>query len=177
MSYRIKPVDPTRNLFIKTNAGAEYITFASGSTPYQILVSKAVYDTIDQNVEALQAAGVLSVSIVSDFTPLKDPVRLVATGNITLANLQTIDSVAAVVGDRVLAAAQTDAEDSGIYDVASGAAWARSGDFAESYQVQGSVMIPVSEGTTNHDSIWILTTNDPIVLGTTDLTFEQYATL
>jgi len=177
MAYRIKPTDPTKNLFVRTNAGESYVTFASGATPYQLVVSDAVYATIDHSVEALRASGDLSVSLVPDFTPMKDPVRAVATSDITLANQQTIDDVAVVAGDRVLAAGQTLAYNNGIYDVASGAAWTRSGDFDESYKVQGSVTIPVAEGTTNHDSIWILTTNDPIVLGTTNLTLEQYATL
>jgi len=177
MAYRIIPTDPTKTLFIKTNDGEIYHTFASGSTPYWIVVSNSVYDEIDDSVERLKESGALSVSVVQDFSPIKDPVRVVATSNITLANQQTIDGVAVVAGDRVLAAGQTDAKTKGIYDVASGANWTRSGDFDASYKIQGGVLIPVAEGTANHDTIWILTTDDPIILGTTSLTFEAYASL
>lgn len=52
------------------------------------------------------------------------PVRVVATADITLAGLQTIDGVALAAGDRVLVAGQADGAGNGVYVAAAGP-WAR----------------------------------------------------
>lgn len=42
-------------------------------------------------------------------------------------------------------------------------------------EVTASLMVLVAEGTTQADSIWLLTTDDPITLNTTALTFEEHS--
>jgi len=103
-------------------------------------------------------------------------VRVATTANITLSGTQTIDGVALSVGDRVLVKNQTLGQNNGIYDVASGS-WARSADSDNSPagEVTSGMFCFVSEGTTNADSGWVLTTNDPITLGTTPLVFTQFS--
>lgn len=103
---------------------------------------------------------------------VKDPVRVATTANITLSGTQTIDGVAVVVGDRVLVKNQTTASQNGVYVVASGA-WSRSMDADTSSEVKAGLCVWVNEGTTNGDSRWVLTTNDPITLDTTALTFTK----
>lgn len=103
----------------------------------------------------------------------KDSVRAATTGNITLSGTQTIDGVALAAGDRVLVKDQTTGSANGIYVVAAGA-WSRAADADSSAEVTAGMFVFVTEGTTNGDSGWILTTNDAITLGTTALTFARF---
>lgn len=103
---------------------------------------------------------------------LKDSVRAATTVNITLSGTQTIDGVALIAGDRVLVKNQTTANQNGIYVVAAGA-WARATDADTSAEVTAGMATFVSEGTTNGNAQFVLTTDDPITLGTTALTFTQ----
>lgn len=108
----------------------------------------------------------------------KDAVRAATTANITLSGLQTIDGITLVAGNRVLVKNQTTASQNGIYVVASGA-WTRATDAdnttADS-EVKTGMTVMVSEGTTQADQQWSLTTNGAITLGTTALTFAQTGT-
>lgn len=105
---------------------------------------------------------------------VKDSVRAATTGNITLSGTQTIDGVAVIAGDRVLVKDQGTASANGIYVVAAGA-WSRATDADVSSEVTAGLFVFVTEGTTNADSGWVLTTNDPITLGSTALTFTQFS--
>jgi microcystin-dependent protein len=113
-------------------------------------------------------------------TAYKSPVTVATTANITLSGLQTIDGVAVVAGDRVLVKNQTTASQNGIY-VVSSAGWTRSTDANDNVKVRPNMMVPVSNGTVNYDSIWVLDATGSIVLGTTSLSFvsiqARYATL
>lgn len=99
----------------------------------------------------------------------KDSVRVATTGNITLSGTQSIDGVSVIAGDRVLVRAQTTASQNGIYVVAAGA-WTRATDFDAWTEIPGAI-IPVEEGTTLADSIWISSANAGGTLGTTNITF------
>jgi len=116
-------------------------------------------------------------AIVSAMNKLdqKQSVRASTTANITLSGLQTLDGVALAAGDRVLVKNQTNAPDNGIYLAASGA-WKRAGDADASAEVTPNLTVAVEEGSTQADSIWQLTTNAPIVLGTTALVFQNITT-
>jgi hypothetical protein len=103
---------------------------------------------------------------------IKKSVRVATTNNITLTNAQTVDGVALVVGDRVLVKNQTTGSQNGIYTVATGA-WIRAEDADESAEVTPGLTVPVESGTQNADTVWLLITDAPIVLGTTALTFQD----
>lgn len=102
----------------------------------------------------------------------KNSVRAVATTNVALTGLQTIDTVSLVAGNRVLLAGQTDTKQNGIYIVAAGA-WVRSTDADENYEVTAEMMMAVEEGTVNASTLWQLTSNMPLTIGTSALTFEK----
>jgi hypothetical protein len=106
---------------------------------------------------------------------MKASVRVATTGNITLSGTQTIDGVAVVAGNRVLVKDQTVAADNGIYVVAAGS-WSRASDADNTPdgEVTSGMYAFVEEGTTNADSGWVLSTNNPISLGITTLTFVQF---
>ena len=101
----------------------------------------------------------------------KDSVRAATTANITLSAPQTIDGVAVIAGDRVLVKNQTTASANGIYVVAA-AAWSRSTDNDSAGEMLNATVM-VQEGTTNAETQWTCSTNAPITLNTTALTFVQ----
>jgi len=107
---------------------------------------------------------------------VKGSSRVATTGNITLSGTQTIDGVAVVADDRVLVKEQTDASENGIYVVAAGS-WSRAGDADNSPagEVTSGMFTFVEEGTSNGNNGYVLVTADPITLGTTDLSFEQFS--
>lgn len=105
---------------------------------------------------------------------VKDSVRVATTANITLSGIQTVDGVALIAGDRVLVKNQSTGSANGIYVVAAGA-WVRSADADTDVEVTAGMFTFVEEGTANADAGFVLTTNNPIVLGTTALTFTQFS--
>ena len=124
----------------------------------------------------LQAATKGYVDATATGLDVKASCRVASTANIVLATgtALTIDGVVTVAGDRVLVKDQSTASQNGIYVVAAGA-WSRSTDADTSAEVTAGMFTFVSEGTANADSGWVLTTNDVIVLGTTDLGFAQFS--
>lgn len=105
----------------------------------------------------------------------KDACRLATTGNINLASAPaTIDGQAGVSGDRIGVIAQTSADENGIY-IYNGAAAAmtRSTDADEDAEVTQGMSFMVTDGTANALKTFALTTADPIVVDTTNLTFVQ----
>jgi len=76
--------------------------------------------------------------------------------------------------DRFLAKDQTTGAQNGIY-VWNGAAVAatRAIDADSDAEVTSGMAVTVTEGTVNNDRVYVLTTNDPITLGTTALAFTQ----
>lgn len=102
----------------------------------------------------------------------KQSVRCATTGNITLSGLQTIDGVSVAAGDRVLVKNQTDQTQNGIYAADSGA-WSRTPDADTGAELDGAAVF-VEEGTTNADTAWVQTTDDPVI-GTSNIVFAQFS--
>jgi len=114
--------------------------------------------------------------LIAGVTSRKEAVRVVATSNISLASPgSAIDGVTLSNGDRVLLAAQSTASQNGIYDFnGAGSALTRSADADSSEEVKPGTQVFVSEGSANlGNSTWQLTTDGPINLGTTALTWAQ----
>jgi hypothetical protein len=108
---------------------------------------------------------------------IKLSVRVASTANIDLsAPGAAIDGITMSAGNRFLAKNQSTGSENGIY-VWNGAAAAatRAADADTSAEVTPGLFTFVEEGTTNADSGWVLTTDAPITLGTTGLTFAQFS--
>ena len=107
---------------------------------------------------------------------VKQSVKAATTENITLSNTQTIDGVSLSIGDRVLVKNQNTASQNGIYVVASGS-WTRATDADNNPggEVTSGMFCFVEQGTINSDTGFVLTTNDPITLGTTSLDFALFS--
>lgn len=107
----------------------------------------------------------------------KTAVRAATTANGTLstafANGQAIDGVTLATGDRILIKNQTTASENGIYTVNASGAPTRATD-ADSQAELLNAAVFVQQGTSNSDTGWTMTTNAPITVGTTALTWAQF---
>ncbi len=119
---------------------------------------------------AQDAVTLSQLQAVQNGTDWKESARVATTGNITLSGLQTIDGITLVAGDRVLVKDQSSASQNGIYVAASGA-WARAADAVQGALTPDAALF-VEEGT-QADTQWRLTTNGPLTIGTTALSFAQ----
>lgn len=110
---------------------------------------------------------------------VKSSVRVATTAAGTLAtayeNGDTVDGVVLVTGDRILIKDQSTASENGIYTVNASGAPTRATDADVSAEVTAGLFVFVEEGTANADSGWVLTTNNPITLGSTSLAFAQFS--
>lgn len=122
----------------------------------------------------LNADGKIDPTMISfDSLSWKEPVRVSSTANVNISSAPaTIDGVTLTSGDRVLLKDQTTGSENGIY-VFNGAASAmtRSLDANTDAEVKAGMVVVVEEGTVNADRTYVLTTDNPITLNTTTLTF------
>jgi phage-related tail fiber protein len=109
----------------------------------------------------------------------KASVRVATTAAGTLAtsfeNGDTVDGVTLATGDRILIKDQSTGSENGIYTVNASGAPTRATDADANAEVTAGLAVFVEEGTTNADTGWVLTTNNPITVGTTALTFAQFS--
>ena len=110
----------------------------------------------------------------------KQATRAVTTTNITLSGgaPSLVDGVTLSHNDRVLVTGQTTASQNGIYYVTtlgsgSNGTWSRSTDSNQTGELLAGTIIMVTEGQIYADTQWKLITDNPIVIGTTALTFTQ----
>ena len=139
-------------------------------------VNNSRISNVTDPTQAQDAATKAYVDAVKQALDIKDSVRVATTAAITIASDlgvgDTIDGVTLADGDRVLVKNQTDASQNGIY--VAGSSPVRSADANASADVTSGMFCFVEEGTVNGDNGFVLTTNDPITLDTTDLTFTQF---
>jgi hypothetical protein len=143
---------PTANVSLNSNK----ITNLADPTSAQDAATKAYVDAARSGLD------------------VKASCRVSTTANITLSGTQTIDGVSAIVGDRVLVKNQTIASNNGIYDVASGG-WTRSADSDTTAEFNSGAFTFIEEGIVNAGRGYVLTTANPITLGTTALTFTLFS--
>ena len=110
----------------------------------------------------------------------KQTARAVTVANVTLSGgaPATVDGTSLALRDRVLVTAQTTGSENGIYYVTtvgagSNGTWARSLDADATGEIKAGTIIMITEGTTYADTQWKLTTDDPITVGTTAMTFVR----
>ncbi len=102
---------------------------------------------------------------------LHDPVQAVATGNITLSGLQTVDGVALAIDDRVLVTAQSDPARNGVY-AAGLFSWSRATTESTAAKLAAATPWVVNNGTAHKNSVWILSASDEITPDVSPLTFK-----
>lgn len=184
-----------------TASAVNYLTLTGSATTTAVAIGAAGTDTnISINLTPKGAGGVIittgALTLSGDPTSalhaatkqyvdnmatgldFKASVRVATTGNITLSGTQTIDGVAVIAGNRVLVKDQGTPAGNGIYVVAAGA-WSRATDADNSPagEVTSGMYCFVEEGSANANTGWVLSTANPITLGSTALTFVQFTGL
>lgn len=114
------------------------------------------------------------ISAAAQGLDIKNSARVATTGNITLSGTQTIDGVAVVAGDRVLVKNQTNAAENGLYVVASGS-WSRAVDADEPAELNAGTFVFVEEGTVGADTGWVVSSNNPVTIGTDAMNWTQFS--
>lgn len=111
----------------------------------------------------------------------KQSVKVVTINNVVLTGgaPKIIDGVTVGIKDRILVTGQIEPSENGLYvvqtaGIGSSGTWIRSQDALAQGQLLGGTLITVNEGTINKDTQWLLTTNDPIIIGTTPLSFIKF---
>jgi collagen type VII alpha len=102
--------------------------------------------------------------------------RVATTANIDLSSAPAaIDGVTLASTELVLVKNQSTGSENGVYLYnGSGSAMTRDVSMNTSVQAIPSMLITVSEGTANQDSVWMLVTDAPITLGSTALVFQRF---
>lgn len=167
----VKYPESFKPVLATSGSGKEFYIRSIFETSNASLVTLLIDDTV---VKATRAWVMSYLAEELGKLDGKQSVRVAATTNIVLNGAQQIDGVAVIAGDRVLVANQTLAKDNGLWVVANGN-WVRATDANSNAKVTPGLTVMVEEGTANGDSLWHLTTNAPITLGTTPLTFKMLA--
>lgn len=124
------------------------------------------------DISSVYATRVYADAIASGLNP-KHIAFVATTANITLSGEQTIDGEL-TSASRVLVWFQTDKSENGVYLTGAGA-WTRTTD-ADTADEVAEMFIFVQAGTVNHDTGFILITDPPITLETTDLEYDIFTT-
>ncbi|WP_434708166.1 phage tail protein [Pseudomonas sp. R1-1] len=167
----VKYPESFKPVLATSGSGKEFYIRSIFETSNASLVTLLIDDTV---VKATRAWVMSYLAEELGKLDGKQSVRAAATGNVVLNGAQQIDGVAVIAGDRVLLPSQTLAKDNGLWIVANGD-WQRATDANSSAKITPALTVMVEEGTANGDSLWHLTTNAPITLGTTALTFKMLA--
>ena len=174
-SVAIDNITVNGNEISSTNTNGDISLNPNGSGVVDVNNSRIT--NITDPTQAQDAATKGYVDAVKQALDIKDSVRVATTANITIADDlnvgDTIDGVTLADGDRVLVKNQTDASQNGIY--VAGSSPVRAADANISAEVTAGLFVFVEEGTIGGDNGFVLTTNDPITLDTTDLEFAQFS--
>ena len=163
--YEISAVDA-----VVTNVDLSIKPKGTGS----INVNSARITGLAEPVNATDAATKGYVDAARSGLDVKQSVRAATTEPVTLSGIQTIDNVALAAGDRVLVKDQNDQVFNGVY-VVDALAWSRADDFDEDDEVTAGVFFFVEEGQTHADSGWVMTADNPLTVGSSQLTFTQFS--
>lgn len=146
---------------------SQRITNLASPTTASDAATKGYVDGLQQGLdikESVRAASAANVSVT--YTPTAGTS---GRGQISAAP-NTLDGVTLVNGNRLLLKDQTTGAQNGIWvvtTVGTGAngIWDRAVDFDADADVTAGAFTFVEEGTANGDSGWVLTTNNPIIIG------------
>jgi hypothetical protein len=171
-------IDINGNEISATNTSGSISLRPSGTGTIQ--VNNTRITGLAEPVDPQDAATKYYVDAARSGLDIKQSVKVATTENITLSGAQTIDGVALASGDRVLVKDQTDKTQNGIYVLAgeSGDVWTRASDAdnTPAGEVTSGMFCFVEQGTINSDTGFVLTTNDPIILDTSELDFTLFST-
>jgi hypothetical protein len=141
--------------------GSQRITSVADPSANQDVATKAYVDSVATGLDAkasVIAATTTAGTLASSFE-----------------NGDTIDGIVLATNDRILIKNQVTASQNGIYTVNASGAPTRATDADVDAEVTNGMYTFVTSGTSNANTGWVLTTPNPITLGSTSLTFAQFS--
>jgi phage-related tail fiber protein len=156
------------------------ITSLADPTQNQDAATKAYVDTVAQGIHTHTSCRLATAAALPTCTYNNGTSGVGATLTATANGALTVDGVSVVVDDRILVKNQANAFENGVYVVtATGSAGAafiltRSTDMNQDVEFPGSFEF-VEEGSTNADNGYVVSTNLPITIGTTGITWTQFS--
>ncbi|MCS3836728.1 hypothetical protein HNR03_001308 [Pseudomonas sp. JAI111] len=165
----VKYPESFKPVLATSGSGKEFYIRSIFETSNASLVTLLIDDTVVKATRAWVTSYVADELAKLD---TKQSVRVATSANIVLSSAQTIDAVAVVSGDRVLVKNQTLAKDNGIY-IASDGVWVRAKDADTGVKVTSGLIVSVEQGSSQADTRWQLVTDGLIVLGKTNLEFQN----
>lgn len=107
-------------------------------------------------------------------TDYKESVRAASVSSLNLAAIgSTIDGVTLIYGDVFLVKDQPDPSQNGLYTYLGPLTLALRSAYGKAGMISSGALVIVEEGATNADRIFMLTTDNPIVVGSTPLVFTE----
>lgn len=159
------------------NMGGFKVTNAADPSAGSDYATKSYVDAIVQNVHP--ACDLVSVSNLAGYTYDNGTAGVGATLTAGSVGVLTIDSVATVLGDRLLIAGQTSGLENGVYDVTTegtagvAAILTRATDYDQAADMQAGDKFAVVQGTVYSATEWMMTQTAAITVGTTAITFAE----
>ena len=169
-------------------------TLADAKTYTNTVASGLSSDISNVASDATSALNALETSLTSDFNAaddvvlstlrgeiaaaaqgldIKNSVRVATSANISLTGVTAVDGVTLAEGDRVLVKAQTASAENGIYVLTSGDL-VRAADADEPAELNAGTFVFVEEGT-DADSGFVVSSNNPVVIGTDPMAWVQFS--
>ncbi len=170
--------------YTDTATGGDFakVTAGSGTDKWKKLATEE-FASQQSGLDWKDSVRVATTGALPAYTGLDGPgigARLVADA----VGILTVDGIAMVLGDSILVKDEAGVPgdpDHGLYEMTvEGTAGVefeltRREDADEDGEVTANLSVGVEEGTVNEDTYWAITTNDPIVVDTTNIAFAQIA--
>jgi hypothetical protein len=165
---------------ISTSAGIDFGGFKAKNVGTPTLdtdgATKGYVDAVATGLDWKASVRLKTTASLPAYTPAGTGVGKTLTANANGA--LSLDSISTANGDRVLV--DTEGAHNGIYVVtdtgSAGTPWVltRATDADQNSEVTSGMAVFVTEGSSYADSGWVLTTDDPITVDTTSLSFSQF---
>lgn len=183
-SLKVAPIDHVHRHTDADHSGIHLNALATATGDYSMGTHKIT--NLDNPVNPQDAATKYYVDQSRTGLDAKESVRLASTADISsvvynatggvstrgqiTAAPDELDGIPLAINNRILLKNQADGSQNGIWvvtTVGTGAngVWDRATDFDSDPEVTSGAYVWVSEGVTQADSAWVLTTDDPIIIG------------
>ncbi len=167
--------------FLKLSGGtlSGALTLNADPTVALHAATKQYVDAVATGLDVKASCRVATAAALPACTPAGSGVGKTLTGD--AVGILTVDGVNTVLNNRILVKNQILGDDNGIYKVTTegtaGVAFVltRATDADQDVEVTAGMFTFIEEGTANGDKGFALTTNDPITVDTTTLTFSTFS--
>jgi len=162
---------------VQYGKGGGKVVYDTGNSLFKVTTDGTTLSNLDvaDPTGNTHAASKGYVDSVAQGLDVKDSVRAASTTDVNTSSApSSLDGVSLANGDRVLLKDQATPSQNGIYVFSSaGAALTRAVDMDASGEFVGAFFF-VEEGTANSDQGFVCTTNGPVTVGSTNITFSQF---